>query len=250
MNRKLWLESRPLFVGALCLSFGLTLLYTGLFGASLIFVQDDASGFAIQIGTYDASSLVKDYPQGTLYSLKYAPQNYYEGFDAMTRILWPGIALLLCVGGILTERSGGTASFNLSLPVSRAGWLCHKAAMVSFLTFAAAFLTGLLALLFGLWMGLDWSLVWLLTHPVLITLPALPWIGVSLYAQSWTPRFITDPAGAMIVPFLLVGIGMAEFIALGLLSPVAGSWGIAMAALAIGAGCMFLATRRFERLDF
>jgi ABC-type transport system involved in multi-copper enzyme maturation permease subunit len=250
MNRKLWLEARPLLLAALFLSFGLTLLYVAGFATWGIFVIDDATEFSIGIGPEpDAASLLKAYPNGTLYSLKDAPHNYYKGFDALTRSFWPFVGLLLCAGGILTEKSGGTAAFNLSLPVTRTSWLWRRAAMTSLVTLAAAFLTALFALLLGLWMGLDGSLVWLLTQPVLITLPALPWIGVSLCVQSWTSGFLADPVGAIIVPFFLTGVGMMLFL-VNLASPTAGSWGIAIATCAMGAGGMVLATRRFERLDF
>jgi ABC-type transport system involved in multi-copper enzyme maturation permease subunit len=252
MNRKLWLEARPLFLVVLFLSCGFTLLYTRTFQTWGIYYYEDALGMSLVFGPdKDPAALAKEDPRGTLYSLKDAPHNYYKGFSSVTRVFWPVAALILCVGGILAEKTGGTAAFNLSLPVSRAAWLWRKAAMVSLLTLAAAFLTSAFAVVLGLWMGLDWSLVWLLTHPVMITSFALPWIGMSLYVQSWTSPYLSDPVAAATVPMFFTGIEAALLIPTILASPLTGwPWGVVIGAFAVGAGCMVLATRRFERLDF
>jgi ABC-type transport system involved in multi-copper enzyme maturation permease subunit len=248
MNRKLWLESRPSLVGVLSLTLGLTLLYAIVFVTSEIFFYDDATGISLSVGYGDDET--RDHPQGTLYSLKDAPNNYYKGFAAVSRIFWPLVALMFCGGGILLEKGGGTASFNLSLPVSRAGWLWRKAAMVSFLTLGTAFLTSILAVLIGLWMGLDWSLVWLLTHPVLITVQALPWIGFCLYVQSWTFEVVSSPTYALVLPAALTAAVTGLYIAAVIMSEIPQSWGAALSVFAVGAACMLLATWRLERLDF
>jgi hypothetical protein len=251
MNRKLWLEARPSIVGVLSLSLGLTLLYAVVFATWGIFLNDDATGCWIGIGMEsDAASLLKVYPRGILYSLKDAPHNYYKGFDAVSRIFWPLVALMFCGGGILLEKSGGTAAFNLSLPVSRSAWLWRKAAMASFLTLGAAFLTGLFALLLGLWMGLDWSLIWLLTHPVLITLPTVPWIGFCLYVQAWTFGVVRSPVSAVVLPAVLTAVVVGIYLSAVLMSGLPMSLGFPMGLFAVGTACMVLATRRFERLDF
>jgi hypothetical protein len=58
--------------------------------------------------------------------------------------------------------------------------------------------------------------------------------------------FLADPVSAPVVPFVLTAIVMA------ILNPtvLAPSGGVAFGTFVVGACCMFLATRRFERLDF
>ena len=268
MRRKLWLEIRPVFAVLLVFGIILTLIYTGVFSTSKVMAFNDESGFGAQIGSsYDTPEFLKEHSNGRIYSLKDAPNSYSSGFDVMVAFVWPCVVALLCMGGVLTERNDGTASFVLSLPPSRKSWLWQKAAMVSVTSLGLALLLCLLIFGLSFVLGVPGRAVWLIRQPFLLTLVAMPWIGVSLLIQAWTGGLFRDPSANVVFAAILTCV-LASQAALNLPSPLMTfkwwllatsmqvqpgspiSWGILAGMFVIGLASMGLAIRRFERMDF
>ena len=150
MTRKFWMDIRPLFLLGALLLFLLTGFYSWAFANVRIFEYSEGMSFGLYISPGDVSQLQQEHPTGRLFSLKETPDSYLVGFNAMTRFVFAWLALFLCAGGILTESSTGTTSFDLSFPISRAQWIWRRAGMLLGLAFLLALLDCALAAGFNL----------------------------------------------------------------------------------------------------
>jgi len=273
MIRKLWLELRLLFTILPIALILFTLEYTWAFQHANIMYYSDKDGYGLVMSPVansakEIESFLKEHPQGLILSLQNSPHSYFLGFDGIARTLLPFMVVALCAGGILSEKNNGTASYSLSLPVSRSSWIWSRAGALLFLSFLTALISCAVTYALAQWMGIAHGLSWLVTEPVLLTLGAAPWIGVSLYIQSlFSGRF--DPASEAIIPVavtaLLVfltdiflpnstvnGFGNPYLLLMDAAESVAHPtlWKPLLATGIVGITSLLLAVRRFERMDF
>jgi ABC-type transport system involved in multi-copper enzyme maturation permease subunit len=274
MIRKLWLE-RDLFWIFLILSVFMVVItveYTMIAERSWIMVYEDSLSFGLQASPTppkpeEIEAFLKEHPQGQIISLKDRPLSYFDGFDGMARLFLPYVAVMLCVGGILCEKSSGTASFVVSLPVPRASWIWSRAAVLLLLTFVTALLACIATYLLAVRLGIHQSPIWIVTEPIRLTLVASPGIGLSLYLQSLlAARFDQYNVAPIAVVIMLLLIFVTNsildlassnaFTPGGSFIDVVGfntstvSWAFVGIANTIGVASLFLAVRRFERTDF
>lgn len=268
--RKHWLDLRWQVLILFLVLIAFVSAYTWAFNTGKIFEYNDKDGYGLVIGPGDYKDLVRDHPTGRLFSMKETPNTYSIGLEAMIRFLFPFIALLLGLGGLLSERSDGTTSFSFSFPVSRGWWLWSKAAMLLALTFGMALMTCFVAFALSLVIGVEPQVAWMLTTPLFAAIGALPAIGLNLFAQSlFAGRFNNSDAEAL-------GAGFVAAIAVVVIapfgpwlpflsaqpvqwllnsyigatsSPHAERWIALTLAGVIGIGGFLLAKRRFERMD-
>ncbi len=273
MIRKLWLELRWVFAVLVCTLIALTAEYTWAFQQASIMAYNDQSGIGMVLApggntATEVADFMKEHPRGKVLSLQTAPETYFVGVDGIGRIVMPFLIVALCAGGILSERSSGTASFSLSLPVSRASWLWSRAAAVLVLAGTAASLSCIVAFGLAKWMGVEYGAGWLVTEPFLLTLGAAPWVGLVFLIQSLlSGRFdaasesiVTAALSAFLV--ILVEVFLSSSALRGFGSPYSALldaadssvhpavWNPFWASGLLGFTCMLLSIRRFQRMDF
>jgi len=269
--RKHWLDLRWQFLILFVVLLGFVSAYTWAFNTGKIFEYNDKDGYGLVIGPGDYTELVRNHPTGRLFSMKETPNTYYLALEAMIRFLFPFIALLLGLGGLLSERSDGTTSFSFSFPVSRGWWLWSRAGMLLLLTFGMALMTCLVAFVLSFIIGVEPRVWWMLTTPLFAVVGAVPAIGLNLFAQSlFAGRFNNSDAEAVsagiVAAFVLAVIApfgpWLPFLSAKpvdwLLNGYIGAtttmpserWIALTVAAIIGIGGFLLAKRRFERMDF
>jgi hypothetical protein len=123
--------------------------------------------------------------------------------------------------------------------------------MILIMIFAMTFAICSAALILSLSMGIHPLWTWLLTEPLIVSFVAAPWIGIGQYMQVWLVGKVSDPVTQALLAATLTLVVAAALVVVLPLS----TQGVSVALRAIpifmlGLGCMLLAVRRFERLDF
>jgi ABC-type transport system involved in multi-copper enzyme maturation permease subunit len=272
MIRRQWFDLRWQALILLLLLFVIVSFYGWIFTTGKVFEYSDEKGYGLVIGPGDYSELVREHPNGRLFSLKDTPGSYYVGVGAMIRFLFPFFAVLLSLGGLLSEKNEGTTAFSLSLPAPRASWVWSRAGMLMAALLGIAVMTCLLAVTIAVMVGVHLDVGWLFKTPPLLLVGALPAIGLNLFGQSLLAGRLHNSDAEAILAGLFAAASTALFSSYGqpwlpflslkpaewLLnsyfggtwSPHAERWAALVLAAAIGLAGLLLAQRRFQRMDF
>jgi hypothetical protein len=272
MIRRQWFDLRLQALILLLLLFAFVCAYSWAFTTGKIFEYSDESGYGLVVGPGDYSELVREHPNGRLFSLKDAPGSYYIGVEAMIRFMFPFLAVLLSLGGLLSEKTDGTTAFSLSLPTSRGFWVWSRAGMLMATLLGIAVMTCLIAVVIAVTVGVHLDLGWLFRTPSVLLVGAVPAIGLNLFGQSLLAGRLHNSdaeavfaglfaaaAAALISPYgqpwlPSLSVKPAEWLLNSYMgvtsSPHAERWAALIFAAIVGLVGLLLAQRRFQRMDF
>lgn len=94
------------------------------------------------------------------------------------------IAIAIALGGILSQRNGSSLHMTLSLPAKRSKWLLVHAGMSALLVFVLVFTSTICVLIGSLIIDQHYPLDTALLRAIVLWLFCLPWISLSLLANS------------------------------------------------------------------
>jgi ABC-type transport system involved in multi-copper enzyme maturation permease subunit len=113
------------------------------------------------------------------------------------------LAIIVALGGILTEKRDGTLEMTLSLPVAPARWIVTHAGVVLALVAVIAGASGLILVIGGAAIGESYPIEAALTDALRITIGASAAIGITLLFAGWTRSVLYTVVLAVPALFLL-----------------------------------------------
>lgn len=189
---KAWIESRTRFLAGLVAVAGECLLYL--------------HWHTFQIGMW--ISLLHQHPTQKYpfwLSLSTRDYNCYLWvflYDNYLQQVWVLFAVLLALGGLARERSNGSATFTLSLPVSRAKWLWTRLFVAAAESFALALFAIPVIVLGSIPLHQSYSVTQLFAHSLLMATGGMLFLAAGNLCFSIFPR----ENYALILTIVLLGV--------------------------------------------
>lgn len=100
------------------------------------------------------------------------------------------VAVILSLGGVLTERRARTIFLTLSFPVPRRKWLLMQACLVFVNLLAFSVIASIVFFTGGLIFKEQFSLGHAVAAALILVAVTGPWIGVTLFASTFPPHDI------------------------------------------------------------
>ena len=249
---KAWLETRWRFVIALLLGAGLSVLTVMSYSA----LKD------LQV---DVSTVPEPFRElareGLALSATYAGYVWSQWFGKNFIQVWTFFAVLIGVGGVVTESSRGSALWTLSLPVSRARLLGVRAAVGAAELLALAVLPSILIPILSPAVGQSYGMADALTYSLICFLAGLVFYCFSLllstvFTDQLKPITIGLAAafGLSLVP--LFSRGLADYSVYAVMSGEkyfkegVPPWAGLAVCVALAAALFLASLRLLERRDF
>ena len=168
-----------------------------------------------------------------------------------------GFAIILALGGIMTERSSHTALFSLSLPVSRRKWILYQAAFVFVLVLVMCCMATFMVLVGGWIYGSSYPIGRAIQGTILLALLTIPWIGATFALTSIIQEKLRT-AVLIFAIWIVTGVlgrlsDVRVWMPRHLLDYFAGApfpWQALIVIVVFGIGGLILAIQQFEARDF
>lgn len=244
---KLWYDLRARALNILVLFFIITAVQVGTFPSLKSLARNQREEVA-KLQSPEVERFLSDYGY-------YAEARWLQEADMLVVV-----AVLLSIGGVLTEKRLRTIFLTLSFPVPRRKWLLMQAGLVFVILLAFTLIASIVFFIGGLIFKQEFSLGHATAAALILAVVTSPWIGLTLIASSLPPydRFYT----AVTVISCMILINIAS-----MLSPAVNSWvpKTLMTAVAYGSAniwkplcvifvsaalSLFFAIWRFERMDY
>jgi ABC-type transport system involved in multi-copper enzyme maturation permease subunit len=167
------------------------------------------------------------------------------------------LAIVLSMGGILTERKARSIFVTLTLPVERRQWLLLQAGVVFVILFGMGLLSSILLFTGGIFLHHDYPFGHVIFGSILLTLTAMPWIGITLLVATFTEDQLKT--GLLVIGCMILIDGLAYFSSLrpwmpenmtSLMIDNGFPWKALLTIFVVTLGSVWLAVRRFEQTDY
>lgn len=113
------------------------------------------------------------------------------------------LAIIVTLGGILTEKRDGTLEITLSLPVGPARWIAAQAGVMVALVVVMALASGVILVVGGAAVGESYPIGAALVDALRITIGASAAVGITLFFAGWTRSVLYTAVLAVPALFLL-----------------------------------------------
>ena len=241
---KIWFDLRQRFLFCIAIFLGIAFLHIGIFPylksyspAWLPEMSDQNLGYL--------SQMVQDYSF-------YTDFRWFQDFQRLALF-----AIVLSLGGILTEARTRSILLTLSLPVSRGKWLAIQATVVAILLMSTSLLASILLSVGGSFVGQSYSLPHSLWGGILLAICVVPWIGITMLATAITGdhfKAILISLGLLTVASFLNHVpGLNPWLPGTLMNSIYGEsfyWKPLLTILLVTSMSLFLAIRKFEKTDY
>lgn len=170
---KIWFDLRQRFLFCIAIFLGIVFLHIGVFP----YLKSYTPAWLPEMSNQDLgylSRMVQDY--GFYTDLRW--------FQEIPRLAL--FAIVLSLGGVLTEARTRSILLTLSLPVSRRKWLVVQAAVIGLILFSVSLLASILLSIGGSVVGQTYSLPHSLWGGILLAVCVVPWIGITMLATAIT----------------------------------------------------------------
>lgn len=241
---KLWYDLRVRTYLIAALIVGITVVHVVAFPyLKALSTQTDAS----RLETPEIKRFLTDYRS-------YAEMRWFQDAEILAIC-----AVLLSLGGVLTERRTRTIYLTLSFPIRRYGWLLLQAALVFALLLALTVIASVIFFIGGLMFQGDLSLGQVVGAAFVLVLVASPWIGITVLVSSLTQDRLLAAAIAICalifinvveLVFPLISMWLPKTLMTAVLYDSASVWKPLLLILVSIVFSLLLAIRRFERMDY
>jgi hypothetical protein len=242
--RKIWLDLHQRFLICIAIFLAIVFLHIGIFPYLKGYTPTWLPEMSDQDMGY-VSRMVQDYAF-------YSDLRWFQEIQRLALF-----AIVLSLGGVLTEAKTRSILISLSLPVSRRKWLTFQAGVVAVIVLSVSLLASILLSVGGSVVGQSYSLGHSLWGGILLTVCVLPWVGITLLATAITGdhlKAVLIALGLLTVASFLNRIpGLDPWLPATLMNSIYGEsfyWKPLLTILVVTSITLFLAIRRFEKTDF
>ena len=134
------------------------------------------------------------------------------GFFIMGLALFAFLTWILALGGMLAQKNRSVLHMTLSLPLRRSHWLMGHAGMTAFLVLILIYIYTFSFLIIAYFGGKYYPLGTAMINALLLWLHCLPWIGLSLLANSFFHSGFKSMMFLFIFLLILFKMHLPEFL--------------------------------------
>lgn len=241
---KIWFDLRQRFLFCIAIFLAIVFLHIGIFP----YLNSYTPAWLPEMSDQDLgylSRMVQDYSF-------YTDLRWFQEIQRLALF-----AIVLSLGGVLTETRTRSILLTLSLPVSRGKWLAFQAAIVAIILLSVSLLASILLSVGGSVVGQSYSLPHSLWGGILLAVCVLPWIGITLLATAITGdqlKAVLIVLGLLTMTSFLNHVpGLNPWLPATFMNSIYGEsfyWKPLLTILVVISMSVFLAIRKFEKTDY